>query len=53
MRVLVEEFKRRLRHHFADVDDIDVMSKWLEDLDERVEKLEEEREMKFLKRRRR
>ena len=53
MSVLVEEFKRRFRHHFADENDIDVMAKWLEELDERVSKLEEEKEMKFLTRRRR
>ena len=45
MSVLVEKFKRRLRHHFADEYDIDVIAKWVEEIDERVSKLEEEREM--------
>ena len=51
MSVLVEEFKRKLRHHFADEEDIDVIAKWVQELDERVSKLEEEKELKFLKRR--
>ena len=51
MSVLVEEFKRRLRHHIADEDDIDVIAKWVQELDERVSKLEEEKESKYLKRR--
>lgn len=46
MSAKIEKFKRRLRHHFADEDDIDVIAKWLEELDERVNKMEEEKEMK-------
>ena len=45
MSVLVEEFKRKLRHHFAGNEDIVVMAKWLEELDERVSKIEEEKEI--------
>lgn len=46
MSVLIEQFKRRLRHHFADEDDIDVIAKWVQELDERVSKIEEERRKK-------
>lgn len=52
----IETLKRRIRMGNGAIicnSDLASMANWLYDLEERVSKLEEEKEMKFLKRRRR
>ena len=56
----LEEFKEKLKDYIADGYDIDGIPKWLLELDDRVRDLEDglkacrkEKEMRFLKRRKR